>query len=457
MPPPFGLLSSSLFCLPLESNMNASHGNKTLPLEAISCLTFSHRQSSSSDHSISMQDPAPHHPYASTSRPGNLDDNDDNWASKILRECARAIAEKDSAKIHHLLWITNELSSPYGDRDQKLASHFLRALFCKASESGSSFYKTLTSTAEKNHSFDTARKVMLKFQEVSPWTTFGHVISNGAILEALEGEAKLHIVDISNTYCTQWPTLLESLATRAEDTPHLRLTVVTAVGMERSIMKEVGQRMEKFARLMRVPFEFHVVTTVGSQLGELKGEDIGVREGEAVAVNCVGALRRVRVEERSSFIRMLCKLRPRVLTVVEEEADFTSNSNDFVKCFDECLRFYNAFFEMLEESFLPTSNERLVIERECSRGILSILACEGDHDHGAGERREKGSQWSRRLTEYLSSTSFSEDVMDDARALLRKYRSGWSLAAGQTGAAAAEGVYLAWKGEPVTWASAWKP
>ncbi|XP_073007839.1 protein SHORT-ROOT 1-like isoform X2 [Typha latifolia] len=419
MPPPFGLLSSSLFCLPLESNMNASHGNKTLPLEAISCLTFSHRQSSSSDHSISMQDPAPHHPYASTSRPGNLDDNDDNWASKILRECARAIAEKDSAKIHHLLWITNELSSPYGDRDQKLASHFLRALFCKASESGSSFYKTLTSTAEKNHSFDTARKVMLKFQE--------------------------------------WPTLLESLATRAEDTPHLRLTVVTAVGMERSIMKEVGQRMEKFARLMRVPFEFHVVTTVGSQLGELKGEDIGVREGEAVAVNCVGALRRVRVEERSSFIRMLCKLRPRVLTVVEEEADFTSNSNDFVKCFDECLRFYNAFFEMLEESFLPTSNERLVIERECSRGILSILACEGDHDHGAGERREKGSQWSRRLTEYLSSTSFSEDVMDDARALLRKYRSGWSLAAGQTGAAAAEGVYLAWKGEPVTWASAWKP
>ncbi|XP_010912883.3 protein SHORT-ROOT [Elaeis guineensis] len=390
----------------------------------------------------------------STSRQSEPDDPSANekWAASLLLDCAKAISEKDSSKIHQLLWMLNELASPYGDCDQKLASYFLQALFCKATESGERCYKTLVSVAEKSHSFESARKVILKFQEVSPWTTFGHVASNGAILEALEGEAKLHIIDISNTYCTQWPTLLEALATRSDETPHLRLTVVVTVSMGGSVMKEIGQRMEKFARLMGVPFELQVVR-VASQLGELKEEDLGLREDEAVAVNCIGALRRVGVEERGDFIRMLCNLRPRVVTVVEEEADFTSTRSEYVKCFEECLRFYTVFFEMLEESFAPTSNERLMLERECSRSILSVLACDED---GGGEcdRREKGSQWCARLMEAFSPMSFSDDAIDDVRALLKRYRSGWSLLPAQGDDS---GLYLTWKDEPVVWASAWKP
>ncbi|KAG1331282.1 protein SHORT-ROOT [Cocos nucifera] len=391
----------------------------------------------------------------STSRQSEPDDPSasEKWAASLLQDCAKAISEKDSTKIHHLLWMLNELASPYGDCDQKLASYFLQALFCKATESGERCYKTLVSVAEKSHSFESARKVILKFQEVSPWTTFGHVASNGAILEALEGEAKLHIIDISNTYCTQWPTLLEALATRSDETPHLRLTVVaTVVSMGGSVMKEIGQRMEKFARLMGVPFEFQVVR-VASQLGELKEEDLGLREDEAVAVNCIGALRRVGVEERGDFMRMLCNLRPKVVTVVEEEADFTSTRSEYVKCFEECLRFYGVFFEMLEESFAPTSNERLTLERECSRSILSVLACDGDGG-GDCDRREKGSQWCARLMGAFSPMSFNDDAIDDVRALLKRYRSGWSLLPAQGDDL---GLYLTWKDEPVVWASAWKP
>lgn len=217
---------------------------------------------------------------------------DTKWASKLLKDCAKAISDKDSSKIHHLLWLLNELASPYGDCDQKLASYFLQALFCKATESGQRCYKTLISVAEKSHSFDSARKLILKFQEVSPWTTFGHVASNGAILEALEGESKVHIIDISNTLCTQWPTLLEAMATRNDETPRLKLTVVVTENMVRSVMKEIAQRMEKFARLMGVPFEFNVVTGL-NRLGGITKESLGVQEDEAVAINCMGALRRV--------------------------------------------------------------------------------------------------------------------------------------------------------------------
>ncbi|KAL1827013.1 hypothetical protein ACET3Z_005425 [Daucus carota] len=382
---------------------------------------------------------------------------DAKWAAKLLKECAKAISDKDSSKIHHLLWMLNELASPYGDCDQKLASYFLQALFCKATESGQRCYRTLISVAEKSHSFDSARKLILKFQEVSPWTTFGHVASNGAILEALEGESKLHIVDISNTLCTQWPTLLEAIATRNDETPRLKLTVVVTENMVRSVMKEIAQRMEKFARLMGVPFEFNVVTGL-NRLGGITKEGLGVHDDEAVAINCMGALRRVEVDERGAVIKMLRSLNPRVVTVVEEEADFCSPRNDFVKCFDESLRFYTLYFEMLEESFVPTSNERLMLERESARSMVRVLACDEDHNTdtcgGDCERREKGKQWSERLKENFNQYSFSDDCIDDVKALLKRYRPGWSLVQPQESDL---GLYLTWKEEPMVWASAWKP
>lgn len=385
---------------------------------------------------------------------------DGKWASRLLRECAVAISDKDSTKIHHLLWMLNELASPYGDCDQKLASYFLQALFCKATDSGHRCYKTLATVAEKSHTFDSARKLILKFQEVSPWTTFGHVASNGAILDALEGENKLHIIDISNTLCTQWPTLLESLATRNDETPHLKLTVVITMAANTSIvMKEISQRMEKFARLMGVPFEFNVVVVTDNDLGGiLTKEALNVLEDEAVAINCVGALRRVGVEERSSVIRMLKSLNPRVVTIVEEEADFTKKSRDFLKCFEECLRFATTYLDMLEDSFPPTSNERLMLERECSRSMVRVLGCgdEEENDNGnSSECRERGVQWSDRFGEVtFLPFRYSDDVIDDIKALLKRYRAGWSLQLPQDEEA---GVYLTWKDEPVVWASAWKP
>ncbi|XP_073300757.1 protein SHORT-ROOT-like [Primulina huaijiensis] len=385
---------------------------------------------------------------------------DAKWASKLLTECATAMSCKDSTKIHHLLWMLNELASPYGDCDQKLASYFLQALFCKATESGHRCHRTLISVTEKSHTFDSIRKLILKFQEVSPWTTFGHVASNGAILEALEGESKIHIVDISNTLCTQWPTFLEALATRTDETPSLKLTIVitTSASVVKSVMKEIAPRMEKFARLMGVPFEFKVLSGL-NRLGDLTKEGLGVQEDEALAMNCIGALRKVRVEERMDVIKMIQTLRPRVVTIVEEEADFSTNKNDFVKCFEECLRFYTAYFDMLDECFPTTSSEKLMLERECSRTIVRVLACDDEsHDHGGdNERRERGVQWAERLRgSGFSSVGYSDDVIDDIKALLKRYRGGWSYVL-PTGSVGDSGIYLSWKEEPVIWTSVWKP
>ncbi|XP_020245059.1 LOW QUALITY PROTEIN: protein SHORT-ROOT 2 [Asparagus officinalis] len=147
------------------------------------------------DHRVinNMQNPN-HNFYPSTSHPPEISDpsaSGGKWAAKLLGECAKAIADKDSGLIQHYLWMLNELASPYGDCDQKLASHFLQALFCKPTGFRRRCYKTLRRRGE-SHSFE------------SRW-------------KALEWEAKLHIIDISNTYCTQWPTLLDPWPPAATD------------------------------------------------------------------------------------------------------------------------------------------------------------------------------------------------------------------------------------------------
>lgn len=383
-----------------------------------------------------------------------------NWANDILLAAAKAIADRDSARVQQLMWMLNEMSSPYGDTDQKLASYFLNALFSRMTDSGERTYQTLLSASEKTCSFESTRKTVLKFQEVSPWTTFGHVACNGAIMDALDGESKLHIIDISNTYCTQWPTLLEAIATRTDETPHLRITTVVArksggAAAVQRVMKEIGARMEKFARLMGVPFKFNIVHHAGD-LSELDFlTELDIKEDEALAVNCVNTLHGVTsgAGRRDFLISIFKRLRPRIVTVVEEEADLeTGETGDgFLRGFQECVRWFRVYFEALDESFSRTSNERLILERAAGRAVVDLVACA---PRESVERRETAVRWCHRLhAGGFSPVSFSEEVCDDVRALLRRYKEGWSMAQ----CADSAGIFLSWKDQPVVWASAWKP
>ncbi|KAL4343823.1 hypothetical protein S245_036682 [Arachis hypogaea] len=390
----------------------------------------------------------------------NFEFSSGTWAPNILLDTARAIADNNTTRLHQLLWMLNELSSPYGDTNQKLAAYFLQALFSRITTVGERTYRTLTLASDKTCCFESTRKTVLKFQEVSPWTTFGHVASNGAILEALDGELNLHIVDFSNTYCTQWPTLLEALATRSDDTPNLRLTTVVTTRPGDSgdavqrVMKEIGTRMEKFARLMGVPFKFNVVCHVGD-LSNLNFGDLDIKNEEALAINCVNTLHAITPvgNHRDTLISSLARLNPRIVTVVEEEADLDvgAEGQEFLTGFEECVKWFRVYMEALDESFTRTSGERLMLERAAGRAIVDLVACTAEE---SVERRETAVKWSQKMREGggLNRMPFSEEVCDDVRALLRRYREGWSMAQ-----CSDNGVFLCWKDQPVVWASAWKP
>jgi hypothetical protein len=402
------------------------------------------------------------------------------WASQLLLECARAVAARDRQRVQQLMWMLNELASPYGTVDQKLASYFFQGLFACLTTSGPRTLQTLTAANDRSTSFDSTRRTALKFQELSPWTSFGHVAANGAILETFleaasaaasssssssSGPPRLHILDLSNTFCTQWPTLLEALATRSsDDTPHLSITTVVFASAER-VMQEIAQRLEKFARLMGVPFSFRVVHHAGD-LADLDLDSLNLGEGgatTALAVNCVNALRGVVAPRRDTFVAALRRFEPRVVTVVEEEADLivgvggSEEDAEFIRAFSEGLRFFSAYMDSLEESFPKTSNEKLALEKAAGRAIVDIVSCPPSE---STERRETGSSWARRMRSAgFAPAAFSDDVADDMRSLLRRYREGWSLreTAAGTDDGAAPGVFLAWKEQPVVWTSAWRP
>ncbi|GAB2282712.1 hypothetical protein Dimus_017251 [Dionaea muscipula] len=404
-------------------------------------------------------------PSAASSSSSSSSSLSGRWGSKILLEAARAIADRNNGRAQQLMWMMNELSSPYGDTEQKLVAYFLQALFSRMTESGERSCRTMRAAAEKTCSFESTRRMVLKFQEVSPWMTFGHVACNGAILEAFDGESKLHIVDISNTFCTQWPTLLEALATRMDDTPHLRLSTVVVnksggggggrgeVAAVHRVMREIGNRMEKFARLMGVPFKFSIIYH-DSDISELDLARLDVHDDEALAINLVNSLHSVSPldSHRDTVLASLRSLQPRIVTVVEEEADLDLGLDgvEFVSGFQECLRWFRVYLEALDESFPRTSNERLMLERAAGRALMDLLACPRSD---SVERREVAHRWSRRLHGCgLRPVGYSDEVSDDVRALLRRYKEGWSMSQSSDA-----GIFLSWKDEPVVWASAWRP
>lgn len=220
-------------------------------------------------------------------------------------------------------------------------------------------------------------------------------------------------------------------------------------------MKEISTRMEKFARLMGVPFKFKAIFHSGD-VSEINFTELGVKDDEAVAINCVGALRSVApVDNRRDFlISLFGALRPRIITVVEEEADLDSEGGggvDFVKEVQECLRWFRVYFDSLDGSFPTASDEQLMLERAAGRAVVDLLARAPAE---SVERRETAARWARRLHDGgFNPVSFSEDVNDDVRALLRRYKDGWTVTEDKDGA----GIFLAWKEQPVVWAAAWAP
>ncbi|KAF7829767.1 scarecrow-like protein 1 [Senna tora] len=368
---------------------------------------------------------------------------------QLLLECAAAMSEVNVEEASSMINELRQMVSIQGDPSQRIAAYMVEGLAARMAESGSSIYKALR--CKEPPSSDRLAAMQILF-EVCPCFKFGFIAANGAITEAVKDEKKVHIIDFDINQGSQYITLIQALASRPGKPPRVRLTGVDdPESVQRSVggLKIIGQRLEKLAEVLGLPFEFQAVASRSSLVTPSM---LNCRPGEALVVNFAFQLHHMpdesvsTVNERDQLLRMVKGLNPKLVTVVEQ--DVNTNTTPFFPRFVEAYNYYSAVFESLDATLPRESQDRMNVERQClARDIVNIVACEGEDRI---ERYEVAGKWrARMIMAGFTSSPMSANVTDAIRKLITQYSDRYKIK-DVMGA-----LHFGWEDKNLIVASAW--
>ncbi|KDP43070.1 hypothetical protein JCGZ_25256 [Jatropha curcas] len=346
---------------------------------------------------------------------------------RLLLDCANALAEGNIEVADALINDLRQMVSIQGDPPQRIAAYMVEGLAARMASSGKFLYKALK--CKEPPSSDRLAAMQILF-EVCPCFKFGFMAANGAMIEAFKGEKRVHIVDFDINQGSQYITLIQTLANQSGKLPYLRLTGVDdpeSVQRPTGGLKIIGQRLEKLAEALKVPFEFHAVASKTSLVSPSMLECL---PGEALVVNFAFQLHHMpdesvsTVNERDQLLRMVKSLNPKLVTVVEQ--DVNTNTAPFLPRFVEAYNYYSAVFESLDATLPRESQDRVNVERQClARDIVNIIACEGDERI---ERYEVAGKWRARMKMAgFTSCPMGPNIVDMIRKLIKQYCDRYTL------------------------------
>ncbi|KAI4389744.1 hypothetical protein MLD38_001937 [Melastoma candidum] len=278
--------------------------------------------------------------------------------------------------------------------------------------------------------------------------------ANGAILEAIKEEKRVHIIDFDINQGSQYITLIKTLASQyGKKAPHLKLTGVDdPESVQRSIggLRNIGQRLEQLAEMHGVSFEFQAVP---SRTSIVTPATLNCQPGETLIVNFAFQLHHMPdesvspINERDQLLRMVKSLKPKLVTVVEQ--DVNTNTAPFYPRFVEAYNYYSAVFDSLDAALPRENQDRMNVERQClARDIINVVACEGDERI---ERYEVAGKWrARMMMAGFASSPITHEVTESIRALIRLYSERYKLKE-ELGT-----LHFGWEGKSLIVASAWR-
>ncbi|GMP64822.1 hypothetical protein CsSME_00025910 [Camellia sinensis var. sinensis] len=312
---------------------------------------------------------------------------------QLLISCAELISGSDLAAAHRLITILSANSSPFGDSTERLVHQFTKSLSLRLTVVQSSY---------------------LTLNQVTPFIRFSHLTANQAILEAIDGQAAIHILDFDIMHGVQWPPLMQAIAERFP-LPSLR---ITGTGQDLEMLRRTGDRLAKFAHSLGLRFQFHPLLLFNTDDPTSVAAAVLLLPDETLAVNCVLYLHRL-LKDRDKlrlFLQRIKAMNPRVVTVAEKEANH--NHPLFMNRFIEAVDHYTALFDSLEATLPPNSRERLVVERVWfGREIEDIVAAEGDRRR---QRHERFRSWEVMLrSSGFNNVALSPFALSQAKLLLR--------------------------------------
>ncbi|GAA0153858.1 hypothetical protein LIER_37753 [Lithospermum erythrorhizon] len=422
----------------------------------------------------------------------------------LLLTCANHVATGSLENANIALDHISYLASPDGDTMQRIASYFTEALAERILKTWPGLYKALNSTRLVTITEEIIVRRM--FFEFFPFLKVAFVITNQAIIEAMEGEKMVHIIDLNAAEPAQWRALLQDLSARPEGPPHLR---ITGVHQQKELLDQMAHVLTEEAEKLDIPFQFNPVV---SKLENLNIEQLRVKTGEALAISAVLRLHSLLAandEPRlksplgpknanglslphravlgtlgdllekdfvnnhngynnsssydtasssprspsaaakiDGFLNSLWGLSPKVMLVTEQDSNH--NGSSLMERLSESLHYYAALFDCLETTLPRTSVERMKVEKMFfGEEIKNIIACEGFERK---ERHEKLEKWTQRLQlAGFGNLPLSYYALLQARRLLQGYSCEGYKIKDENG-----GVIICWQDKPLFSVSAWK-
>ncbi|XP_022731872.1 scarecrow-like protein 3 [Durio zibethinus] len=420
----------------------------------------------------------------------------------LLLTCANHVATGSLENANIALEQISQLASPDGDTMQRMAAYFTEALADRILKAWPGLHKALNSTRITLLSEEVLVRKL--FFEMFPFLKVAFVLTNQAIIEAMEGEKMVHIIDLNAAEPAQWIALIQALSARPEGPPHMR---ITGIHQQKEVLDQMAHRLTEEAEKLDIPFQFNPIV---SKLENLDIEKLRVKTGEALAIcsvlqlhsllasddehfrkksplamknlNGIHLQRALQMNQNTlgellekdmvngyspspdsasssplsstasvkvdSFLNALWGLSPKLMVVTEQDSNH--NGSTLMERLLESLHSYAALFDCLESTVSRASLERLKVEKMLfGEEIKNIIACEGAERK---ERHEKLEKWMQRLDlAGFGNVPLSYYGMLQARRLLQGYNCDGYKMKEENGC-----VVICWQDRPLFSVSAWR-
>ncbi|GMH08963.1 hypothetical protein Nepgr_010803 [Nepenthes gracilis] len=374
---------------------------------------------------------------------------------QLITDAAAAISEGKTETATEILARLSQVANAKGNPEQRLVAYMGNALRSRACPND--YPPPVMELYSKEHI-----GCMYSLLDLSPCFKFGLLAANLVMLEAiaLEKATKVHIVDFDFGHGGQYLNLIHSLAERQSPIGRLSTEVkITAVTTElvrhtngNNGVESVRDGLFKLAERVGVALKFNSVTRT---INELTRVSLGCEEDEAVVVNSAFNLYRlpdesVSVENlRDELLRRVKGLRPRVVTLVEQEMN--GNTAPFLTRVSEACGYYGTLFDSLDSTIPRDNMDRVRIEEGLGRKLANSVACEGRE---RVERCEVFGKWRARMgMAGFQLDPLSQSVTESIRSKLNSARG---VNPGFTVREDNGGVGFGWMGRTLTVASAWR-
>ncbi|GAB2223619.1 hypothetical protein Droror1_Dr00017760 [Drosera rotundifolia] len=375
---------------------------------------------------------------------------------QLITDAATLIDEGKKEAAMEILTRLSGLGSIKGNSEQRLAvymSHALKSRVCPEEHA-----PAVTELRGAEH-----MGLVYVMYELSPFFKFGVLAANYVILETIASEKgkMVHVIDFDVGDGGQYVNLVRAVAERVGRVGGggsfipLRITAVeTESGGGVSVgVVEARERLLKVAEQAGVNLRFDVKSL---SIHELSREAIRCDEDETIVVNFSFKLYRVPDESvsmenfRDELLRRVKGLRPRVVTLVEQEMSL--NTAPFLTRVNETCAYYGAVFESMDVTRSRDEPDRLRMEEAMGRKMENAVACEG---RDRLERCEVFGKWKMRMgMAGFELRLLNPDVVGSMQEKLN------SAPSGNPGFSVKEegggGVAFGWNGRTITVASSWR-